>query len=178
MCLDLFKKRVPPELSGVERPSPSDIVPKANIKIDGTKVTIDYRTLNIPFTKPPILLRIMDIPDTNSMDGYFDYGHNLLYIKPVDSDNHKIMVAWLADEFIKSGGLLANDCAYRIMVDENDDPYDGFKPYLFAAIHRIIGVEEDEKGRFFSFKGINNTRKDPYKVRDYNILWLNTGVIY
>ena len=120
----------------------------------------------------------MDIPDTNSMDGLMDYGHNPLYIEPRDKENHKILVDWLAKEFIDSKGLLANDCVYRIMVDPNDNPRDFLKPHQAYIIHRISKVGEDELGRYFEFKGINNSVKDAASVRDSNILFLNSGVIF
>ena len=167
-----------------EFPSPSDIVPKSNIKVsnlyNASQVTIDYTTLNIPFTKYPRILYIMDIPDTNSMDGLMDYGHNPLYIEPADEENHTLLCDWLAYEFESSNQLLANDCVYRIMVDETDPPSDFTKPYLFYAIHRIHQIFYKDGVRYWVFKGINPAIKtvDPYIAQDKNILWLNTGVIW
>lgn len=173
---------LPTILSGVERPSPSDIVPQSSIKVENaynaSRITIDYMSLNIPFTKPPTILPIMSIPDSNSMDGIMDYGHNPLYIKPADPENHQIMVDWLAKEFIESKGKLANDCVYRIMVHPEDAPNDFTKSHKWYAIHRIGKVGQDAEGRYFIFKGVNNAISDPYKARDANLLWLNTGVIY
>ena len=167
----------------IERPSPSDIVPKDNITVvdweDTTQIVIDYeKPLNIPFTIRPKILNIMGIPDTNSMDGLMDYGHNPLYIEPANEANHQIMVDWLALEFLTSKGMLANDCVYRVMVDSNDDPRDFTKPSLIYAIHRIYKVGADAIGRYFEFKGINNPTKDPFKARDHNLLFLNTGIIF
>ncbi len=166
----------------VERPSPSDIIPKANITVNtfynAAQIRIDYTHLNIPFTKPPIIKPIMDIPDTNSMDGLMDYGHNPLYIEPSDIENHKILVDWLAAEFLRSKGLLANDCVYRVMVDDTDNSSDFTKPYKWYAIHRIWKIGYDENGRWWIFKGINNVVRDPVYARDNNILWVNTGIIY
>lgn len=171
-----------------EIPSPSDIVPQGNIKIsnfyNAVDIRIDYIVLNIPFTKSPRILPIMEIPDTNSMDGVMDKGNNPLYIEPVDDENHQILVNWLAEEFTlgkntkwKEGG--ANDCVYRIMENPLDHPRDfskSHKQYGYA-IHRIWKVGYDAKGRWWRFKGINNPSADPYLVRDFNILYLNTGVI-
>ena len=167
----------------LEVPSPSDIIPKENITVSNTYnavgIRIDYTRINIPFTKPPKLLSIMDIPDSNSMDGVMDYGNYPLYIEPPDAENHQIMVDWLAKEWTDSKGMLANDCVYRIMVNDTDDPKDFSKAHIFYAIHRIDKIEYDSAGRrFWRFKGVNNPRRDPYKVKDVNLLWLNTGVIY
>jgi len=167
-----------------EIPSPSDIVPKENINVLGSTVIIDYgKKLNIPFTEPPNILRIMDIPNSNSMDGVMDVGNNALYIEPAGKRNHKIMCDWLAKEFIrgketgwKQGG--ANDCVYRVMYNDDDDPRDFSKPARFYAIHRIWRMGHDEKGRWWIFKGVNNPMRDPVVARDKNILFLSTGVIY
>ena len=187
MCFDLFKRfkpkeipqEEPLEMSGVERPSPSDIVPRGNITVDSfyDTVTIDFNNLNIPFTETPKVLPIMGIPDSNSMDGLMDYGHNPLYIEAADEENHKILVDWLVSEFVNSDGMLANDCVYRVMVNDNDDPKDFTKPHLSGgyAIHRIYAINYDGD---FIFKGINNHIPDPYPVKGKNILFLNTGIIF
>lgn len=171
-----------------EVPSPSDIVPKDSIIVvqweDTAQIIIDYsRPLNIPFTKTPKILHIMDIPDTNSMDGLMDYGNNPLYIEPADEWNHIILCDWLEAEFQKGqqtgwkqGG--ANDCVYRVMENPADDPRDFTKVHIFYAIHRIWKVGRDTGGRWWKFKGINNPVKDPVVARDKNILWLSTGVVY
>lgn len=165
---------------GAEKPSPADIVPQASIvpNNDAHKYVIDMNNLNIPFTSPPKLLNIMEIPDTNSMDGIFDMGNNNLYIEPADQVNHGIMVDWLAQKWLSSQGLTTVDCVYRIMVNEADDPRDFTKSYRWYAIHRLVEVGTDEHGRFFWFAGVNNLNRDPYPARDKNILFLNTGTIY
>ena len=165
---------------GVEKPSPADIVKQGGIKLDNStaKFTVDMRQLNIPFTKQPRLEPITEIPDTNSMDGLFDYGNNVLYIRSADAENHKIMVDWIAQQWLDSKGLLTADCVYRIMVNEADDPNDFNKPGLGYIIHRLVEVGQDDKGRFFWFKGINNLGRDMYPARDSNILCLNIGVVY
>jgi hypothetical protein len=148
----------------VERRSPSDIIPDNNIWVDNDAhtITIRYTALNIPFTTPPIIKPIMGIPNTNSMDGYLDYGNNLLYIEPANPRDHQIMCDWLALE---------------IMANPGDDPNDFTKPQLMYAIHRILNMGYDKIGRWWHFKGINNGSRDNYLVRDKNILWLNTGII-
>lgn len=159
-----------------ERPSPSDIVPEDSISVVGSRVMIDCSHLNVPFTHPPRLYPTIMIPDTNSMDGIFDYGNNILYIEPADEENHHLMVEFVAREWKDKGN--ANDCVYRMMQNTQDDPKDFSKPYLFYAIHRIFKVSSDSQGRYFIFKGINNPCADPYRARDKNILWLSGGIIY
>mgnify|MGYP001558852107 CR=1 FL=1 len=166
----------------VERASPPDIIPKTGIQTmcfdKVCQVIIDYSRLNIPFTRHPNLIPIMDIPDTNSMDGYMDIGHNPLYIEPANEANHKIMLDWLEEQFYNTKGMLAADCVYRVMANPQDNPKDFSRPALFYAIHRIKDIGQDKDGRFWRFKGINNSSTDPYKVRDRNIFYLNTGVIH
>jgi len=159
-----------------EIPSPPDIVPESSINIVDTNLIVDYSKLNIPFTKPPKVINL-GIPDTNSMDGWGDIGHNVIYLEPVNKENHAIMVDWIAGQFLSSNGMLAADCVYRIMVNDDDDPKDFTKPHKFYAIHRLHEVKIDDKGRKFLFKGINNPSPDPYYARDKNILWINAGII-
>ena len=161
----------------IERPSPPDIVPESSINIVDSNLIVDYSRLNAPFTKPPKVLKY-GMLDTNSMDGLVDIGHNVIYLEPVDEANHQIMVDWIADQFVSSNGLLAADCVYRIMADGDDDPYDMLKPHAWYAIHRVCNVGADEGGRFFEFKGVNNPRKDNYKARDKNILWVMSAILY
>ena len=165
---------------GVEKPSIADIVQQTGILADNytKKYIIDVRQLNISFTSPPKLLPIMEIPDTGSMDGLFDYGNNNLYIEPTDEANHTIMVEWIAKQWLDSKGLQTVDAVSRIMVNEGDEPNDFSKPHLWYVIHRLVEVGTDARGRFFWFAGINNLNRDPYPCRDRNLLWLNLGTIF
>lgn len=165
---------------GIEKPSPADIVKQSGIIADNItkKFTIDAKQLNIPFRTDPILLSIMEIPDTGSMDGIFDYGNNELYIEPADAENHKIMVDWIAKQWIDSKGLNTVDAVHRVMVNDADDPKDFDKIAKWYAIHRLIEAGTDAQGRFFWFAGVNNPIRDPYLARDKNILWLSMGTIY
>ena len=167
-------------IPGRERPSRADIVPRQSMAIttNPVGVRLNFAKLNIPFTKPPGRVWIPSIPDTNSMDSYYDYGNNNLLIKPADEENHKIMCDWIAQQWKDSGGKLDVDCVYRIMVNEEDDPYDFSKPHRWYCIHRLIRIGFDNKGRYFIFKGTNNPKPDPYQVRDKNLLYLSVGVIY
>ena len=172
MCwlTDLFK-------STQEIPSPPDIIMDDTISVADSNLIVDFARLNIPFTKPPRVLRF-GMLDTNSMDGLVDIGHNVIYLEPVDKPNHNTMVDWIADQFVSSKGLLAADCVYRIMPGEDDNPKDFTKPHIWYSIHRVCNVGADEDGRFFEFKGVNNPRKDPYRARDKNILWVMSAILY
>lgn len=138
----------------VDIPSASDIVPTNNITCVGDKVEISLNNLNIPFTKPPKVW-IPPIPDTNSMDPSFDFGHNNILIAGVDEDNQRILV-----DFLKVGD---------VAVYQN--------PQLYA-IHRIVRIEFDDVGRKFTFRGDNNASDDPYPVRDEHIQWICIGTIF
>ena len=148
--------------AGTEKPSPSDIVPEDNIRysITAGMLSISLTGINIPFTMPPRVW-IPFIPDTNSMDGAFDYGNNNILIQGFDSENQKIML-----NFIKVGDI----CVYRIPLGTN--------PYGFYAIHRIVKMGKDSKGRWFRFKGDNVGWLDPYISRDVNVEWLAIGTIF
>ena len=169
---------------GLDKPSPADIVKQEGIIVNNVthKITIDVTELNIPFTKPPIILPITYIPASKSMDGLFDYGNNNLYIEPVDKVNHKIMVDWIAKQWLESKGLQTVDAVTRIMVNEGDDPNDFSGDYIKAqrwfAIHRLVEVGIDDKGRYFWFAGVNNLSRDPFICRDRNILWPNLGTVF
>lgn len=164
---------------GIEKPSPADIVKQTGISADNTtaKFIIDANQLNIPFTKQPRLLPIALIPDTGSMDRIFDYGNNLLYVVPNGETDHKVMVDWIAKQWLDSKGLQTVDAVTRIMVNDADDPNDFKKPHKWYSIHRLVEVGSDEQGRYFWFAGVNNLARDPYPARDKNILYFSIGVI-
>ena len=149
---DFFKKRF-----NTEKPDPSDIVPRDSIMFleDVGQISIDLKKLNIPFTKTPKVW-IPSIPDTGSMEPAFDAGHNNILIAGVDKANQAILV-----DFLKVGDI----AVYKI-------------PNLIYAIHRIVKIEWDDEGRFFTFRGDNNSADDPYPVWDKHIQWLSLGTIY
>ena len=139
----------------VERPSPSDIVPTGNITHVDNLVTISLDRLNVPLTKSPKVWIPM-VPDTNSMDGWFDFGNNNILIAGADEGEQKILI-----DFIKVGDI----AVYQI-------------PNKIYAIHQVIKMGIDSRGRWLKFKGINNPTGDPYLVRDEHIKWLSIGTIY
>lgn len=160
-------------------PSIADIIPTSSISFDeeGHRYIVDYGKLNIPFTREAHAGPLMEIPDTNSMDGVMDYGNNVLYIQPADTENDRIMVDWIADTWLKSKGLQTVDAVYRVMADPQASPFDFSEPALFYAIHRLVKIGTDDKGRYFIFKGFNNPANDPYKARPRSIMFLKIGVI-
>lgn len=139
-----------------ERPSPSDIVPRGSILVQEypAGVFISMLELNIPFTAPPRVW-VPLIPDTNSMDGAFDYGNNNILIQGIDEENQRIMI-----DFLKVGDIAVYETIYG------------------PIIHRIVKIGQDDGGRYFRFKGDNNGTRDPHKVRDTQISWLSIGTIY
>ena len=155
----------------IDVPSPSDIVPASSIDEKDGQFIIDTKRLNVPFTTEPNLVPIMMIPDTNSMDGVMDYGHNLMLVHPANEENDSIMTDWLAKEWIDSKGMLANDVVARI-------PADWELPFTYYVIHRIHKVDTDAQGIYFILKGINNPTPDGIKLRVDNIKFLSLGVIY
>lgn len=56
---------------GVEKPSPQDIINRAQIKYDDRS-----QTIKIDGIKPDVIFS--GISDTNSMDGLLDYGHTII----------------------------------------------------------------------------------------------------
>ena len=147
--------------AGLDKPSPSDIVRPDGIQSSTTSVTIDFTRLNIPFSKTPRVW-IPSIPDTNSMDPSFDFGHNNILIAGDDAADHQTLI-----DFLKVGDI----AVYRI-------PPDFTQPAVIYVIHRIVDIGQDGQGRYFWFQGDNNAGKDPHKVRDENILYLCIGTIF
>lgn len=140
----------------VERPSPSDVLPKDSITHFQTsnKVEIDLGKLLVPFTKKPMVF-IASIEDTNSMDPGVDFQHNVLLVCGVDEENQRILL-----DFIKVGDVVIYN-----------------SPQLFA-MHRIVRIDHTSSGRRYTLKGDNNPRNDPTPVLDEHIQWLAVGVIY
>ena len=150
-------------VSGTERPSPSDIVPLDSITVitKPVGVLVNLAKLNVSLNKPPKIW-IPPIPDTNSMDGAFDIGNNNILIAGANEIDQQRLV-----NFMQVGDI----AVYRI-------PPDFSQTAKIYAIHRIVEIGKDSEGKYFRFKGDNNTVKDPYKVRDSEILWLSIGTIY
>lgn len=145
----------------IERLSPSDIVKRDAISFMVSNLIVDLTQLNIPFSQRPKVW-ICSVPDTNSMDPGFDYGHNNILVAGADEADHKIMI-----DFLKVGDI----AVYRI-------PPDLSQPAKAYMIHRIVEIGKDGEGRFFRFRGDNNSSRDLYKVRDENILWVCAGTIF
>jgi len=138
-----------------DKPSPSDIVKREAFRYDDTTgiLTIDFAKTNIPFRKVPKLW-IPPIPDTKSMDPVFDYGHNNLLLSGRDAEDHQKLVEFMASH-------TGNIAVYQ---PKN-------------VIHRVVEIGEDDQGRFFKFRGDNNWKSDPGKIREANISYLYAGTI-
>jgi len=156
--------------SGLEKPSPSDIVPETSITVYEAlgQVVINVAKLNVPFTKLPKVW-MPGVPDTGSMDPSFDFEHNNILIAGADEVDHQKLV-----DFLKVGDI----AVYRVMESPTDDLNDFSKAHKIYAIHRIMEIGKDSEGRYFRFQGDNNAVKDPYKVRDNEVLYLCIGTIF
>ena len=148
--------------SGQDQPSPSDIIPKESIPLLLTLFTafVSQTKLNIPFTLTPKVW----IPGvaSKSLDPVIDVGHNNILISGADKANQEIMVNFLA---------VGDMAVYRF-------PADMSQPTQVFINHRIVEIGKDKLGRWFKFKGDNNSGRDVWTVRDANIKWLTIGVLY
>ena len=144
----------------IERPSPSDWVKPNGITSDADAVvTIDLKRLNVPLSRPPKVW-IPYIPDTNSMDGVFDYGNENILISCDTFDD-----IGREDQQRLIDALRVGDIAV-------------YRTSTMYAIHRIIKIAHDDKGKYFRFKGDNNAVADPDKVRVNQVQYVSVGVIY
>ncbi len=136
----------------LERPSPSDWLPEESVR--WWAEMLPWSSLAVHLKESPKIWVPM-IPDTNSMDGVFDFGNNNILIAGRNEvDQGKIVDA-----------LIAGDIAvYRT-------------PNIYC-IHRIVEISSDEYGKYFIFKGDNNPGRDPDRVRSAEILWVSVGTIY
>ena len=148
-----------------DRPSPSDIFPPSSMDalVYFLNNSATLENLNIPFTKKPIAIAVA-IADTKSMDELFDAEANAIVIYGADNENQQIMVDWMAEQWLT-------------------DPMKGGNIAIYSsaqafAIHRVIKVGFDNEGRYFKFKGDNNSSEDPWKIRDSEIKYLTVLLAY
>uniref|UniRef100_A0A6M3JAL5 Uncharacterized protein n=1 Tax=viral metagenome TaxID=1070528 RepID=A0A6M3JAL5_9ZZZZ len=161
MC-DLIKK-----LFGggtVEQPSPSNIIPAENIHKIGNplRLEINLWNINIPWDDSQVGLWYPSIPNSNSMDPIYDEGHNVSYLKPGSKANHIIMCDWLEAEILMG---FRNIAVY-------------FVDATLSITHYAFAVGHDAEGRYFRFKGFNNSQPDPYKVRDNQLMCIGFNITY
>ena len=150
--------------------SPGDWLAKESITWYETAgaVEINLSGLLPGLSKPPKVW-IPPIPGTGSMLPNFNHEHNNILVAGVDKDDHARLI-----DHLQVGDI----AVYRIIYSPDGDPANFSYAHRFYAIHRIVKIDRDEQGRYFRFKGDNNTSKDPYKVRDKNILWVSIGTIF
>ena len=86
--------------------------------------------------------------DTNSMDPLFDKGTNGIELIPKSPEDLAI------------GDIAAYETSQGLIV------------------HRIVAINQDSKGVYFTFKGDNNKNSDPFKVRFNQIKYVLIGIIY
>ena len=127
-----------------EKISPRDIIKWKQIVWDEAGESISIKGI-----KGKVL--IAGIVDTNSMDGLFDYGHNVLLISDFDKTELEV------------GDIIV------YATTTND---------VGMIIHRIVEKGVDGEGIWYKCKGDNNFKKDPYVLREVNILYLCIGIIY
>ena len=140
----------------VERPSPSDYVPRPAFAYYETSKTLEIKLgeLGPRFTKPPKVW-IPSVADTNSMDPTVDHEHNVILITGADEENQTILL-----DYLKEGDIAAYRRGEKLI------------------LHRIKKIRFDDKGRYYIFKGDNNSRDDPGRIRKEPIQWVSIGVIY
>ena len=157
------------KLFGTEKEqSPSDWLPREAITAIDGNVVVDLSKL-IPGLSAPPKVWIPPVPSTGSMLPNFSHEHNNILIAGANGTDHQAITGYLQEGDI---------AVYRIMQKPDDDPADFSKPHIFYAIHRIIKMGIDDEGIFYTFKGDNNSTRDPYHVRERNILWVSTGTIF
>jgi len=130
------KKEVVVETGTIERPSSRDIIPYSAIKVEGSKVAVDFGGA----------VEIADIADTNSMDPVFDIGHNVILLK--DFDHSQLAVGDVIVYQLYGGKVIhriveitqeAGERLYKLKGDNNPtaDPYlikDEHIKYLMVGV--------------------------------------------
>ena len=86
--------------------------------------------------------------NTNSMDPFIDETSNAIEIKPKSALD------------IKVGDVISYQTKYGVI------------------IHRVVKVDKDNKGIYYSVKGDNNKLTDPIKVRFKDVVGVVVAVIY
>lgn len=151
MCLRVRASR--------DKPSPADIVKTEAFHYDDNTgiLTVDFKKINVQLSEVPKVW-VTPIPDTDSMDPLFDYGHNNLLLGGRNSADQQKLIDFMAER-------PGNIAVYK------------FPNWARGIIHRIVEIGQDDQGRFFKFRGDNNLKGDPDKVRDAHITHLYAGTI-
>ena len=139
---------------GLERPSPGDWLRPEEITFYDGVLRIDLKPLSLLRLglRETLVYQPNFIPDTNSMDPVFDFGHNLFLVKGASSEDHVKLVY----------ALEVGDIAV-------------YQTSTGVLVHRIVAKDF----RIYTFRGDNNAGiKDPYQVRPENILFVSLGDVY
>ena len=143
------------EIPGLERPSPQDWLPISAITVNKKQIQSSLGLSQEPLVWMP------EIPDTNSMDGVFDYGNNNILIAGAIPEDHKKIVDRLS---------VGDIAVYQVYPDDYTIGY---------AIHRVIDINQDDEGEYYTFRGDNNASiDDPWKVRPNMVQYISVGTIY
>ena len=147
--------------SGQDRPSPQDWLPASAITYleDTGKLVIDLTKLNVPLSLPPKVFYPGIV--SRSLDPVVDIKGNLVYIAGRSLADHQRLIDAL---------IVGDIVAYRF-------PADNTKPATAYISHRIVQIGTDNLGKFFKFKGDNNSLNDPFTVREENLKWINIIVV-
>ncbi len=128
--------------------------PELNSPSDWVKrsdLSVDEGKAVIEFKKSEIKNpKIISFANTNSMDPVIDESSNAIVIMPDSVDD------------IHIGDIIS------------------YKPnnLNLILVHRVIGILEDEQGKYFILKGDNNPEADPGKVRFEQVRNVIVGVVY
>lgn len=122
------------------------------IEKDSPYDRIDEEQINV--YKSLIIMHIEDselvsLENTNSMDPLIDEESNVIQIKPK------------SEEDIHIGDIVSYEDSFKHLI-----------------LHRVVGIGEDEKGKFFILMGDNVNFLDPAKVRFEQIRGVVVAVVY
>ena len=143
----------------VERISPQEWLPFTAFNItqvdSKANIAVDLSKLKVALRLPPNII-MSEVDDSNSMDPTIDKGGVQFYIAGVNTDDHRLLV----------NALTVGDIAvYERTNGEH-------------IIHRIIAIRQDKEGKYYRFKGDNNSVADSDRVRVEHIKLVHIGSIY
>ena len=135
---------------GGELPSPRDIIRLEDITYFEAEETLEVKNI-----LPDIWL--VTVKNTHSMDGTIDTEHTIIC-----SNN---------EEYIDN--LLIGD----IIIWQKWVNWKG-KITQKTIMHQIVKISEDEKGWYCRTKALNWFKKDPWKIRKEDIIYVGLGILW